>query len=229
MGRFEVGPAPLPTAGPGEVVLKVRAVAMNPVDAITGPLRRIVTPWGRYPTVIGSDVAGEIVEIGQEVTRLRPGDRVLGYAAGQERARNTPAEGGFQRYVVVLARVCTAIPDHVAFETPRWCRSGSRQRRPDCSSPTRSVSLTPGPWRNRVMTWRSSGAPQPASGATPWNSRGPADTPCSPPRAPRTTSMSARSGPRRSSTTANQMSTTRSSPPSVIAPWPEPWPSGRAP
>lgn len=49
MGRFEVGPAPLPTAGPGEVVLKVRAVAVNPVDAITGPLRRIVTPWVRYP------------------------------------------------------------------------------------------------------------------------------------------------------------------------------------
>lgn len=115
-GRFEVSPAPLPAAGPGQVVVRVRAVAVNPVDAITGPLRRIVTPWVRYPTVIGSDVAGEVVGVGDGVTGLSRGDRVLGYAAGQERARNSPAEGGFQRYVVVLARVCTRIPDHIAFE-----------------------------------------------------------------------------------------------------------------
>lgn len=115
-GRFEMRSAPFPTAGPGEVVVRVRAVAVNPVDAITGPLRRVVTPWVRYPTVIGSDIAGEVVEVGEGVSRLRPGDRVLGYAAGQERARNTPAEGGFQRYVVVLERVCTPIPDYVAFE-----------------------------------------------------------------------------------------------------------------
>jgi NADPH:quinone reductase-like Zn-dependent oxidoreductase len=115
-GRFEVRAVPLPAAGPGQVVVRVRAVAVNPVDAITGPLRRIVTPWVRYPTVIGSDVAGEVVEVGEQVTRLSPGDRVLGFAAGQERARNTPTEGGFQRYVVVLARVCTPIPDDVAFE-----------------------------------------------------------------------------------------------------------------
>ncbi len=96
-GRFEVRAAPRPTAGPGEVVVRVRAVALNPVDALTGPLRRVVTPWVRYPTVIGSDVAGELVEIGEGVTRLRVGDRVLGYAAGQERARNTPSEGAFQQ------------------------------------------------------------------------------------------------------------------------------------
>lgn len=115
-GRFEVRSAPRPTAGPGEVVVRVRAVAVNPVDAITGPLRRIVTPWLRYPTVLGTDVAGEVVEVGDGVTRVRPGDRVLGYAAGQERARNNPAEGAFQHNVKVLERVCSPIPDHVSFE-----------------------------------------------------------------------------------------------------------------
>ncbi len=115
-GRFEVRAAPRPTAGPGEVVVRVRAVAVNPVDAITGPLRRIVTPWVRYPTVIGSDVAGELVEVGAGVTRMHVGDRVLGYAAGQERARNTPAEGAFQQYVTILEQVCTPIPEHLSFE-----------------------------------------------------------------------------------------------------------------
>ena len=115
-GRFEVRSSPPPAPGPGEVVIRVRAVAVNPVDAITGPFRRIVTPWVRYPTVIGSDVAGEIVDVGSGVTRLRRGDRVLGYAAGQERLRNSPAEGGFQRYVTVLERVCAQLPDAVSFE-----------------------------------------------------------------------------------------------------------------
>jgi NADPH:quinone reductase-like Zn-dependent oxidoreductase len=115
-GRFEVRPATRPTAGPYEAVIRVRCVAVNPVDAIEGLLRRVVTPWVRYPTVLGSDVAGEVIAVGEGVTRLRVGDRVLGYAAGQERARNTPLEGAFQRYVTVLERVCTPIPDHVSFE-----------------------------------------------------------------------------------------------------------------
>lgn len=105
-----------PTPGPGQVVVRVRAVAVNPVDAITGPFRRLVTPWMRYPTVIGSDVAGEIAAVGDGVTRFQVGDRVVGYAAGQERLRNSSEEGGFQRYVTVLERVCAELPATVTFE-----------------------------------------------------------------------------------------------------------------
>jgi NADPH:quinone reductase-like Zn-dependent oxidoreductase len=115
-GSYEVRPARRPTAGAGEVVIRVRAVAVNPIDAITGMFRRVVTPWLRYPAVLGSDVAGEIVEVGDGVTSLHPGDRVVGYAAGQEKLRNSAAEGGFQRYVIVLERVCSPIPDAVTFE-----------------------------------------------------------------------------------------------------------------
>lgn len=115
-GPFEIRSSFLRAPGPGEVVIQVRAVAVNPIDAITGPLRRLVTPWVRYPTVIGSDVAGEITDVGEGVTRLRRGDRVLGYAAGQERLRNNPEEGGFQHYVTVLERVCTRLPDTVSYE-----------------------------------------------------------------------------------------------------------------
>ena len=115
-GRFEVRPSTLPTPGPGEVVVRVRAVAVNPVDAITGPFRRLVTPWVRHPTVLGSDVAGEIAAVGGGSTRFRVGERVVGYAAGQERLRNNSEEGGFQRYVTVLERVCAELPDTVTFE-----------------------------------------------------------------------------------------------------------------
>ncbi|MCI4658893.1 zinc-binding alcohol dehydrogenase family protein [Cryobacterium zhongshanensis] len=115
-GGFEVRTSTHPTPGPGQVVVRVRAVAVNPVDAITGPFRRLVTPWMRYPTVIGSDVAGEIAAVGEGMTRFEVGDRVVGFAAGQERLRNNSEEGGFQHYVTVLERVCAELPDSVTFE-----------------------------------------------------------------------------------------------------------------
>jgi NADPH:quinone reductase-like Zn-dependent oxidoreductase len=115
-GPFEVRSTPMPTPAAGQVVVRVRAIAVNPVDAITGPLRRLVSPWVRFPTVLGSDVAGEVVATGPDVTDLHVGDRVTAFAAGQEKARNSTAEGGFQRYVTVLARVTTRLPADLPYE-----------------------------------------------------------------------------------------------------------------
>ncbi|PZE94780.1 zinc-binding alcohol dehydrogenase family protein [Curtobacterium sp. MCBD17_008] len=115
-GPFEVRPTPVPTPAAGQVVVRVRAAAVNPVDAITGPLRRLVTPWVRFPTVLGSDVAGEVLAVGPYVTALAVGDRVTAFAAGQEKPRNSAAEGGFQRIVTVLERVTTRLPDDLSSE-----------------------------------------------------------------------------------------------------------------
>jgi NADPH:quinone reductase-like Zn-dependent oxidoreductase len=41
--------------------------------------------------VLGSDVAGEVVEVGSAVTRFRTGDRVLGHAVGTDKNPNTSA------------------------------------------------------------------------------------------------------------------------------------------
>jgi len=110
-GPFRVGPAPVVGPAAGEVVVRVRAVALNHVDASSGLVRRIAMPRLRYPAVLGTDVAGEVVEVGSGVTRLRAGDRVVGYAAGQERSRNRAAEGAFQLYVILLEQLCAPIPD----------------------------------------------------------------------------------------------------------------------
>src|SRR5690242_12081830 len=106
-GRLSTGPAPYTHPGPGEVVVRVRAVAVNPVDGIPGALRRVFLPWLRYPAVLGGDVAGEVVELGAGVTRVRRGDRVAGMAVGTERSRNRAAEGAFQLYVVLLEQLVT--------------------------------------------------------------------------------------------------------------------------
>lgn len=115
-GPLTISAALTPEPGRGEVVVRVRAVAVNPIDGMSGIARRLVTPWLRYPTVLGSDVAGEIVATGLDVERFGAGSRIVGYAAGQEQHRNNAAEGAFQRYVLLQERNCAPIPDRMRFE-----------------------------------------------------------------------------------------------------------------
>ena len=71
----------LPDPGPpgsGQVLLRVRAAGVNPIDRkIRNGSMRLLLP-ARFPLVLGYDVAGEVVEIGPEVTRFQPGDAVFG-------------------------------------------------------------------------------------------------------------------------------------------------------
>jgi NADPH:quinone reductase-like Zn-dependent oxidoreductase len=114
--RFEVGPAPYTRPAADEVVVRARAVAVNPVDGIPGVGYRVILPWLTFPAVVGCDVAGEVVEVGSGVTRLRLGDRVVGHAVGGERNRNRAAEGAFQLYVVLMQHMVTPLPDGLLFE-----------------------------------------------------------------------------------------------------------------
>jgi NADPH:quinone reductase-like Zn-dependent oxidoreductase len=57
-----------------------------------------------------------VVEVGSGVSRLSVGDRVVGHAVGPEKSRNTPAEGAFQNYVVLMDHMVAKIPAALAFE-----------------------------------------------------------------------------------------------------------------
>ncbi|MEW2623881.1 zinc-binding alcohol dehydrogenase family protein [Streptomyces sp. NPDC048106] len=113
--RFEVGPAAYTPPAANEVVVRVRAVAVNPIDGIPGFLYRLALPWLTFPAVVGSDVAGEVVETGPGVTRLRPGDRVLGHAFGVDKSQNRAAESAFQHYAVLMQHMVSPIPDALPF------------------------------------------------------------------------------------------------------------------
>jgi NADPH:quinone reductase-like Zn-dependent oxidoreductase len=113
---FEVGPAPYTPPVADEIVVRVRAVAVNPIDVITGPLLQQILPWLHYPAIVGSDVAGEVVEVGSGVSRFAPGDRIVGSAAGIDQSQNRPAEGAFQRYAVLMQHMVSPIPDALRFE-----------------------------------------------------------------------------------------------------------------
>ena len=113
---FTVGPAPYTAPRADETVVRARAVAVNPFDRALQCLGDQFTPWVAYPFVVGTDVAGEVVEVGAGVARFRVGDRVVGFAAGTHKGRNRAAEGAFQTYVVLLAHMAAPIPDAMRFE-----------------------------------------------------------------------------------------------------------------
>lgn len=73
---LQVGDAPLPTAGPGELVIKNAAIAINPLDCHMQDSGVFVQQW---PAIFGCDIAGEVYEVGSGVERFKKGNRVIGY------------------------------------------------------------------------------------------------------------------------------------------------------
>src|SRR6516225_12495947 len=73
--ELEVVDAPLPSAGRGEVRVRVLSSGMEYTDVT---IRRHVYPWVRRrpPFVMGYDVVGEIDQVGDGVSGFQLGDRV---------------------------------------------------------------------------------------------------------------------------------------------------------
>lgn len=111
-----VSAAPMPRPGPGEILVRTRAIAVNPFDGIVQTLGGMITPWVAYPAILGSDVSGEVVDVGASVSRFIPGDRVLGLALGIDKLANRAAEGAFQQYVILREEAVASVPDAISFE-----------------------------------------------------------------------------------------------------------------
>jgi NADPH2:quinone reductase len=87
---IQYGELPKPTPGLGEVLIKVGAVAVNPIDTyIRGGM--IAMPL-RFPFVPGCDLAGTIEMVGLKVRRFKVGDRVWGSNQGLFGRQGTFAE-----------------------------------------------------------------------------------------------------------------------------------------
>jgi NADPH:quinone reductase-like Zn-dependent oxidoreductase len=112
---LEVKEAPYTKPAANELVIKNAAVAINPMDWMLQETGHLAFTWIKYPFVLGADMAGEVVEVGSEVTRFRAGDRVLAMGCGSDQDRNNAAEGAFQKYAVVLEIFASPIPSTLAF------------------------------------------------------------------------------------------------------------------
>lgn len=70
---------PIPKPGKGELLVKVEAVSVNPVDwRIQDGIFKPLLPL-RFPFVSGTDVAGEVVTLGSAVSGFHAGDKIITY------------------------------------------------------------------------------------------------------------------------------------------------------
>lgn len=72
-GEFAVGLHSIPKPGNDEVLIQVYSVALNPVDYKIQEFGVFVE---NYPAVIGEDIAGTVVEVGEGVSNFVEGDKV---------------------------------------------------------------------------------------------------------------------------------------------------------
>src|SRR5438128_2845590 len=98
-----------PTAGDDEILIKVRAAAVNPLDLLfrgTSYMVRMITGL-RKPkdTRLGVDVAGQVEAVGRNVTQFKPGDAVFG-----------TCKGAFAEYACTSESALVLKPDNVMFE-----------------------------------------------------------------------------------------------------------------
>ena len=124
------GDRPDPAAGAGEVVVRVRASAVNHADL---GIRSGRSATGGLPRILGLDMAGEIAALGPGVAGWKPGDRVVvenrvkcgaclpcvqGRDEYCERQKRLGGEldGGHAQYCAVPAANLQRIPDAMGFE-----------------------------------------------------------------------------------------------------------------
>jgi alcohol dehydrogenase len=107
---------PDPAPGAGDVVVRVRATALNYHDVFT----RRGMPGIRIamPAIMGLDVAGEIAALGPGVSGWKVGDRVLGDPINRVEGGlvGETVHGGLAEYCRLRAHQLVAIPDGIAFE-----------------------------------------------------------------------------------------------------------------
>lgn len=100
---------PEPEPGPRDLVVRVHAIATNPVD---GKVRRggpAGAPVPKPPRVLGWDASGVVAAVGDEVRDFRVGDEV--YFAG-----NIARQGSYAEYVAVDARIAARKPARLSHE-----------------------------------------------------------------------------------------------------------------
>lgn len=93
----------LPAPGPGELLIKNRAIGLNFIDTY---FRTGLYPAPQLPFVLGNESAGEVLAVGPNVTEFKPGDRVACVAT----------LGAYAEERIVAAASTVALPDDISFE-----------------------------------------------------------------------------------------------------------------
>jgi L-iditol 2-dehydrogenase len=159
-GRVVVESVPVPEIGEGEVLFRVAACGICGTD-----IKKIQHGYVRPPQILGHELAGTVVKVGDGVNQFKPGDRVMSFhhvpceacfycerklfsqCAGYKKTGLTagfdPNGGGFAEYVRampwVVERGMIALPPDVTFEDATFVEPVNT-----CLKAVRKARVTPG-------------------------------------------------------------------------------------
>jgi NADPH:quinone reductase-like Zn-dependent oxidoreductase len=121
---LKLGQRPVPKPRRGEILVRIKAASLNYRDLAI--LAQKYLPTLALPYVPASDACGEVVQIGEDVTRFKAGDRVTpiytqGWHDGlptlelrTKRTLGAPLDGVLQEYVVVPAEEAVSVPANLS-------------------------------------------------------------------------------------------------------------------
>jgi NADPH:quinone reductase len=119
--RLDTPPAlredlPAPTPADNEVLVRVHASSVNPVDnSIAGGVLAGMGVEHQYPVILGRDYAGVVEQVGAAVSRYRPGDRVYGFLL---HANPTVHDGAWAELITLTEELSIApAPDGIDLAT----------------------------------------------------------------------------------------------------------------
>ncbi|CAG8562528.1 7300_t:CDS:2, partial [Ambispora gerdemannii] len=108
-GEFKFGHVDKPIPKPNELLVRNKAVAINPADWKLPKYNILIES---YPIVLGCDVAGVVESVGSEVTKFKPGDSVFTFTI---LGRNN-GYGAFAEYSLYDENISFRKPEHLSFE-----------------------------------------------------------------------------------------------------------------
>jgi NADPH2:quinone reductase len=112
--KIEFGEVPTPSPKANEVLVKVKAVSVNPIDTY---IRNGANYWELpKPYILGADFAGEITAVGPNATRFKVGDRVWGSNQGL-----MGRQGVFAEFAAIDEKWIYPIPSGVKDECAAAC------------------------------------------------------------------------------------------------------------
>ena len=103
---MQVEDTPRPSPKAGEVLVKIRAAGVNPIDwKIREGYLKDLAPKS-FPLTLGQDFSGEIIDVGGGITGFKAGDAVFGFA-----------KGSYAEYAVVPVTMIAKNPSTIDFAT----------------------------------------------------------------------------------------------------------------
>ncbi|KAG6840430.1 hypothetical protein C0991_006780 [Blastosporella zonata] len=106
-GAYQLQEQPIHAPGPGQLLVKVEVVGLNPFD-----WKAQTYDFGlSYPILLGSDISGVVEKVGDDISNFAIGDRVV------FQGHWTPEKGGYQEYTLTDVETTAKIPSNISFES----------------------------------------------------------------------------------------------------------------